>query len=98
MQTITVLRRDTERKPFITSAGFTYEVRADTPKGGIPGLAISIQTHENHIVIGKAFVDPAGLEAVVNQFGIDAPAAKIIKSMGGTTADLGQQQYLWFLF
>ena len=66
MQTITVLRRDTERKPFITSVGFTYEVRADTPKGGIPGFVVSIQTNEYHIVIGQAFIDSASLEAVVD--------------------------------
>ena len=89
--------RDAEREPFVATAGIAHKIRPQTSQVGVPGLVIPVQPDENRIVMGRAFIQPPRLNAEINEFGINAAAAKLGVDTAGAGTGLGQQQNLWLL-
>ena len=88
---------DTKRIPLVAAGGLALEVPHDAAQGGVPGLAFQVAAHEHAVVIGQAFVQAPGLDAVVDHVIVDAPPVEITDHVGGAPAGLGQGKHPGFL-
>ena len=87
---------DAERVPFVAATGISHKVCPYASQVCVPGLAIPIQPHENRIVVGKAFIQPPGANAEINEFRINATATQVGINPACIRTGPWQQQHLWF--
>lgn len=90
--------RDTEREPLVAPAGIANEISAQSSEVCVPGLVVPVQTDENGIVVGCAFIQPPRLDAEINEVRINATAAKIGTDTAYIGIGMGQQQHLGLLW
>ena len=86
-----------ERVPLAAAGGLALEVPHGAAQGGVPGLAFQVAAHEHNVMIGLAFVNAPGLDAVVDQVIVNAPPMKIVDGVDSAPAGLRQKQLPWFL-